>query len=194
MEDLSFNINTGEQVTFVGRTGAGKSTIFRLILGLYMPKSGSVTIFEMNSYQIPDNIRRKLIGCVEQKFSLIDGTIMDQITLNDPNISEKQAKKAAEIVGLNQTIQSFPQGYNTRCRKEILSQGEWQLLSIARAIASDPQILLFDEITADLDAETEAIVINALKQASQGRTVLSVSHRIYESIGGRTIEVHSLAK
>lgn len=194
LEDLSFNIKKGEQVTFVGRTGAGKSTIFRLILGLYMPKSGSVTISEMNSYQIPDNIRRKLIGCVEQKFSLINGTIMDQITLNDPNISEKQAKKAAEIVGLDQTIQSFPQGYNTICRKEILSQGEWQLLSIARAIASEPQILLLDEITADLDAETEAIVMKALKQASQGRTVLSVSHRIYESIGGRTIDVHSLAK
>lgn len=194
LEDLSFSINKGEQVTFVGRTGAGKSTIFRLILGLYKPKSGSVIISKMNSYQIPDNIRRKLIGCVEQKFSLINGTIMDQITLNDPNISETQAKKAAEIVGLDQTIQSLPQGYNTICRKEILSQGEWQLLSIARAIASDPQILLLDEITADLDAETEAIVMKALKQASQGRTVLSVSHRIYESIGGRTIEIHPIEK
>ena len=90
---------------------------------------------------------------------------------------------------IDEAIQALPEGYDTVCTDGIFSQGEWQLLSIARAAAADPAVLLLDEITANLDAETEARVREALRQASRGRTVLSVSHRIYESLGGRTVEI-----
>ena len=93
------------------------------------------------------------------------------------------------VRGIDEAIQALPEGYDTVCTDGIFSQGEWQLLSIARATAADPAVLLLDEITANLDAETEARVREALRQASRGRTVLSVSHRIYESLGGRTVEI-----
>ena len=93
------------------------------------------------------------------------------------------------VRGIDEAIQALPEGYDTVCTDGIFSQGEWQLLSIARAAAADPAVLLLDEITANLDAETEARVREALRQASRGRTVLSVSHRIYESLGGRTVEI-----
>lgn len=93
------------------------------------------------------------------------------------------------VRGIDEAIQALPEGDDTVCTDGIFSQGEWQLLSIARAAAADPAVLLLDEITANLDAETEARVREALRQASRGRTVLSVSHRIYESLGGRTVEI-----
>ena len=99
------------------------------------------------------------------------------------------AKRAAVLAGIDGAIQTLPQGYGTPCTDGMFSQGEWQLLSIARAVAADPAVLLLDEITANLDAETEARVLEALRRASAGRTVLSVSHRIYENLGGRTVEI-----
>lgn len=190
LSDLSFTVKEGEQITLIGRTGAGKSTVFRLLLGMYSPDSGSVTIGGAEASHIPDSMRRRCISCVEQQFSCVPGTILDQITLSDPGITRQMAEQAADLVGLSQTIQGFPQGFDTPCTGGMLSQGEWQLLSIARAAAANPRILLLDEITANLDAETEALVMQALRRACQGRTVLSISHRIYESLGGRTIEIH----
>lgn len=99
------------------------------------------------------------------------------------------AQNAAKLAGIDETIRSFPEGYAAVCTDGMFSQGEWQLLSIARAAAADPAVLLLDEITANLDAETEARVLEALRRASAGRTVLSISHRIYENLGGRTIEI-----
>lgn len=192
LSDLSFRVEAGEQVTLVGRTGAGKSTVFRLLLGLYQPQQGSLTIGGVEVSQIPDSRRRRCIGCVEQHFSRIPGSVLEQITLGDPTISREMAKSAAALAGLDGVIRSLPQGYNTPCTEELFSQGEWQLLSIARAAAADPQVLLLDEITANLDAETEAAVMAALGRASRGRTVLSISHRVYETLGGRTIEIPSL--
>ena len=192
LSDLSFRVEAGEQVTLVGRTGAGKSTVFRLLLGLYQPQQGSLTVGGVEVSQIPDSRRRRCIGCVEQHFSRIPGTVLEQITLGDPTISWEMAQSAAALAGLDGVIRSLPQGYNTPCTEELFSQGEWQLLSIARAAAADPQVLLLDEITANLDAETEAAVMAALGRASRGRTVLSISHRVYETLGGRTIEIPSL--
>ena len=137
LHDFSMTVRQGEQVTLVGRTGAGKSTVFKLLLGLYQPQAGSITI-----------------GGVDAA-----------------------------------TIRALPEGYATVCTDGMFPQGEWQLLSIARAAAADPAVLLLDEITADLDAATEARVLEALRHASRGRTVLSVSHRTYESLGGRTVEI-----
>ena len=186
LNDFSMTVKQGEQVTLIGRTGAGKSTVFKLLLGLYQPESGAVTIGGVNVSDITDQERRTCIGCVEQHFSRVPGTVLEQITLGDPQITEEMAKKAARLVGMDAAIQTLPDGYDTVCTDGMFSQGEWQLLSIARAAAADPAVLLLDEITANLDAETEARVLEALRRASAGRTVLSVSHRVYENLGGQT--------
>ncbi len=191
LKDLSFSIKEGEQVTLIGRTGAGKSTVFKLLLGLYSPETGSITIGGTDVLSIKDEERRGCIGCVEQRFSRVAGTVLDQITLNDPKISRDMAEGAARLAGLDSVIRSFPKGYDTPCADGMFSQGEWQLLNIARAAAANPKVLLLDEITANLDAETEARVLEALRRASKGRTVLSISHRIYESLGGRTITIQA---
>lgn len=189
LNDFSMEVKEGEQITLVGRTGAGKSTIFKLLLGLYKPESGKITIGGVDVSDITDSERRACIGCVEQHFSRVPGNVLDQITLSDPSITEEMAQNAAKLAGIDETIRSFPEGYATVCTDGMFSQGEWQLLSIARAAAADPAVLLLDEITANLDAETEARVLEALRRASAGRTVLSISHRIYENLGGRTIEI-----
>lgn len=192
LSDLSFTVKSGEQVTLVGRTGAGKSTVFKLLLGLYKPEKGTVTIGGVDVSQISDGARRSCIGCVEQHFARVPGTVLEQITLGDPSISRDMAQNAAQLAGLDSVIRTFPDGYDTPCSDGMFSQGEWQLLSIARAAAADPAVLLLDEITANLDADTEARVLDALRRASVGRTVLSISHRVYESLGGRTIEIKPL--
>ena len=189
LSDFSMTVKEGEQVTLVGRTGAGKSTVFRLLLGLYQPEEGDITIGGVNVSAIPDHERRACIGCVEQRFSRVPGTVLDQITLSDPAITEEMAQNAAKLAGMDDAIRALPDGYNTICIDGMFSQGEWQLLSIARAAAANPAVLLLDEITANLDAETEARVLEALRRASEGRTVLSISHRIYENLGGRTVEL-----
>lgn len=192
LSDLSFTVKAGEQATLVGRTGAGKSTVFKLLLGLYRPEKGTVTIGGVDVSQITDRQRRSRIGCVEQHFARVPGTVLDQITLGDPRITRDMARKAAQLAGLDAAICAFPDGYDTRCTDGMFSQGEWQLLSIARAAAADPAVLLLDEITANLDAQTEARVLEALRRASAGRTVISISHRIYEQLGGRMIEIRAL--
>ena len=192
LNDFSMTVHQGEQVTLIGRTGAGKSTIFKLLLGLYPPESGSVTIGGVPVADITDRERRTCISCVEQHFARVPGTVLDQITLGDPQITAEMAKNAAQLAGIDTAIRALPAGYDTVCSEGMFSQGEWQLLSIARAAAADPAVLLLDEITANLDAETEARVLNALRRASEGRTVLSVSHRIYENLGGRTVEIKIL--
>ena len=189
LSDFSMAVKQGEQVTLVGRTGAGKSTVFKLLLGLYPPESGSVTVGGRDVSEIADGERRACIGCVEQHFSRVPGTVLDQITLGDARITEEMAKNAARLAGIDTAIASLPEGYDTVCTDGLFSQGERQLLAIARAAAADPAVLLLDEITANLDAQTEARVLEALRRASEGRTVLSVSHRVHESLGGRTIEI-----
>ena len=191
LKDFSMTVKQGEQVTLVGRTGAGKSTVFKLLLGLYQPENGTVTIGGVNVGDITDRERRTCIGCVEQHFSRVPGTVLEQITLGDPQITGEMARAAAALAGIDAAIRALPEGYDTVCTEGIFSQGEWQLLSIARAAAADPAVLLLDEITANLDAETEARVLAALRRASAGRTVLSVSHRVYENLGGRTIEIRT---
>ena len=189
LSDFSMTVKQGGQVTLVGRTGAGKSTVFKLLLGLYQPQAGSVTIGGVDVARITDRERRTCIGCVEQHFSRVPGTVLEQITLGDPQITAEMARNAAKLAGIDEAIQALPEGCDTVCSDGMFSQGEWQLLSIARAAAADPAVLLLDEITANLDAETEAHVLAALRRASAGRTVISVSHRIYENLGGRTVKI-----
>ena len=189
LEHLSFEIKTGEQVTMTGRTGAGKSTIFKLLLGLYRPQKGCVKIYGQDAYLLPDSIRRRLFGCVEQSFKRVPGTVLEQITLSDPTISREDAVEAAKLAGLHEVIAGMEQGYDTPCTDALFSQGQWQLLSIARAVAAKPSILLLDEITANLDVGTEQEVLYALRRAGENRTVVSVSHRLYEKMGGRELVI-----
>ena len=183
LDRLSFQVLDGDQVTLAGRTGAGKSTIMKLLLGLYKPQKGSVTIHGVPSSEIREKDRRKLFGYVEQSFHMVPGTVRDQITLYDKKISEKQVRAAAALTGLSGAIESLDKGYDTVCTPELFSQGQWQLLSIARAAAAEPHLLLLDEITANLDAETEKEVLDALKRVSENRTVISISHRTSAKMG-----------
>ena len=183
LHDLSFTVQTGEQVTLSGRTGAGKSTIFKLLLGLYEPQNGKVRIKGRETTKIPNSEKRSLYGYVEQTFHRVPGTVRDQITLYDERFTQKDVREAAKIAGLVATIEQLEKGYDTPCTPEIFSQGQWQLLSIARAAVAKPKLLLLDEITANLDAQTEEEVLQALKRASEGRTVISISHRVNAETG-----------
>lgn len=189
LDGVSFKVAGGEQVTLAGRTGAGKSTIFKLLLGLYRPQRGQVLIYGKDASRLPDSVKRKLFGYVEQSFRMVPGTVREQITLFDESISAEQVEMAARTVGLHETIMGLPQGYETVCAQSLFSQGQWQLLSIARAIAAEPVILLLDEITANLDSDTEQEVLAALRSATENRTVISISHRLYEQTGMRMIEI-----
>ncbi|MDD6445452.1 MAG: ATP-binding cassette domain-containing protein, partial [Lachnospiraceae bacterium] len=171
------------QVTFLGRTGSGKSTIFKLILGLYAPQSGEVYICGRKAQNIPDTEKRKMFGYVQQTFHMVPGTVKDQITLFDSAISMDQVRTAAKMAGIDDTIMDFEQGYETHCTEEMFSQGQLQLLAIARAVVAEPRLLLLDEITANLDAQTEECLMKALKRVSADRTVLSISHRIHAETG-----------
>lgn len=187
LQNLSFTVSKGEAVTFVGRTGAGKSTVFRLLLGLYRPLEGRVLIKGSGASGIPDEKKRRLIGYVEQSFHLVEGTVAEQISLFDPAVARKQVENAAKLVGLHESILALPDGYDTPASEAAFSQGQFQLLSIARAIAASPEILLLDEITANLDSDTEQRVLDALERAAEGRTVLSISHRLQEHVNGQRI-------
>ena len=183
LHHLSFKVYPGEQVTLSGRTGAGKSTVFKLLLGLYQPGEGKVLIQGRDAFQIPENEKRSLYGYVEQTFQRVPGTVKDQITLYDDSFTMGEVREAARIAGLDATIEQLEKGYDTLCTSEIFSQGQWQLLSIARAAVAKPKLLLLDEITANLDAQTEEEVLQALKRASEGRTVISISHRVNAETG-----------
>lgn len=168
LDNVSFAIKKGEQATLTGRTGAGKSTIFKLLLGLYEPQSGSVLINATPARMIDDSQKRRLFGYVEQSFHMVPGTVKDQITLFDESISDEQVKAAATLTGLHDTIMKLEKGYDTICTPELFSQGQWQLLSIARAAAAQPELLLLDEITANLDAKTEKTVLPGSKESVAG--------------------------
>ena len=191
LNHLSFQVHSGEQVTLSGRTGAGKSTVFRLLMGLYQPQQGEVRINGVPAAEISEGERRGLFGYVEQTFHRVPGTVKDQIALFDERISMDDVRRAAALAGLSDTIERMPDGYDTVCAPELFSQGQWQLLSIARAAAANPKILLLDEITANLDAETENTVLQALKRVSEDRTVISISHRVTANTG-RIIPIESL--
>ena len=183
LDHINIQVQKGEQVTLSGRTGAGKSTIFKLLLGLYEPQGGQVLIKGIPAGDISESKKRTLFGYVEQSFHMVPGTVKDQITLYDDSIPDEAVKQAAKMVGLDSSIEALEHGYDTICTPEVFSQGQWQLLSIARAAVTGPELLLLDEITANLDAETERAVLQALKQVSANRTVVSISHRFSAEMG-----------
>ena len=183
LNNLSFQVKEGEQATLSGRTGAGKSTIFKLLLGLYEPQKGVALIDGQPASKIREQDKRQLLGYVEQSFHRVPGTVKEQITLYDSSFTMEDVREAAVVAGLDDTIQTLEKGYDTVCSPELFSQGQWQLLSIARAAVAEPSILLLDEITANLDAQTEKEVLQALRRVSKNRTVISISHRTSAEMG-----------
>ena len=178
LKQLDARVAEKESVTITGRTGVGKTTLFSLVMGLLRPTAGRVQIGAFDASRIPDSAKRRVFGYVEQSFRFVPGTVADQITLGDPTISRERVAEVCAAVGLDESIRALPEGYDTAVKGGgTFSWGQCQLLSIARAVAADPQILLLDEITANLDSATEAKVMDALQSVSGGRTVLAISHR-----------------
>ena len=189
LHDFNMEIKEGENVVLTGRTGAGKSTLIKLISGLYRPDKGKIMVYGIAPSSIPEEKRRHLFGYVEQQFRMIRGTVAEQISLKDPEVSERQIEKALETVGILNTVCALPDKMDTQCDEKLFSQGQFQLLSIARAIVLNPKILLLDEITANLDSGTEEQIMNALKNVSHNRTVISISHRLYNKSREREIVI-----
>lgn len=190
LKDFSLEVREGEHVTLVGRTGAGKSTTFNLMNGLYSPQEGIVRIFGEDATNITPAERRKLITTVTQDFTEVEGLLRDQISLGDKNISDGDIEIALEITGLTKTIKELEHGLDTPFKNVTFSMGERSLLCIARAVASDPKILLLDEITANLDTNTESMIMSAIEKAAKNRTVISISHRLSAALDSdRIVEI-----
>ena len=185
-------VKEGETVVLTGRTGAGKSTLVKLAAGLYPPQQGSVRVFGRTPDSIPENEKRRWLGYVEQQFHLIPGSVAEQVSLGDPQVSAVQVRQALDLVGLGEIVDGLPDGIHTLCTETMFSQGQFQLLAIARAVVLNPRILLLDEITANLDSGTEEVVLAALRAASRDRTVISVSHRLYGGEGKKGVRVWEL--
>ncbi len=185
-------VKEGETVVLTGRTGAGKSTLVKLAAGLYPPQQGSVRVFGRTPDSIPEEEKRRWLGYVEQQFHLIPGSVAEQVSLGDPQVSAVQVRQALDLVGLGEIVDGLPDGIHTICTETMFSQGQFQLLAIARAVVLNPRILLLDEITANLDSGTEEVVLAALRAASRDRTVISVSHRLYGGEGKEGVRVWEL--
>ncbi len=189
--DNSFAIRKNEKVTLIGRTGAGKTTLFKLILGLENPTGGKVLLNGYDLSQIPDREKRRIFGYVEQGFQYVKGTIMEQITLGDEKYGLDDVRKVMKMVYLDTYIDThMKDGYMTLFDERDFSRGQLQLLSLARALLSNPKILLLDEISANLDSMTENQIISAISNSSRDKTVISISHRLSDQLGfDRTIEI-----
>ena len=177
-------INLYDKISIIGRTGAGKTTLFYLLLSILTPANGCITINGYDALKIPNSEKRKIFGYVEQGFEEIDGTILDQITLKDNNIPLEKVREAMKTVFLDDVVMSkIKDGYNAKFKKEDFSRGQLQLLSLARALVFDPPILLLDEISANLDSETEKNLIEALEKVGKKKTMISISHRLSDQLG-----------
>lgn len=188
-KDFSLTLESGCHLTLTGRTGSGKSTLFKLITGLCLPDSGTIALFGMNPAAIPPKERRKIFGIVSQSFPMIDGTVRDQITLGDMRITDTMTVSALRISGLYETVMALPQKLDTPFQDSLFSEGEKQLLGIARALVFQPPLLLLDEMNAHLDSLTEQKVFRALSRASSHRTVLSISHRLGKACQGPVLRI-----
>ena len=180
LENLNFEIKPEQMVAVVGRSGSGKTTLSKLILGLYPPTDGKVIIDGHDVSKISLKSLRKQIGVVDQDNFLFGGTIRENISVAHPEATLEEIVEAAHLAGANEFIQQLPMGYENQIGEGggMLSGGQRQRLVIARALLGNPQLLIFDEATSSLDAETERVIQNNLKTILKGRTSLIIAHRL----------------
>lgn len=180
LKDVSFVINPGEKVAFVGATGAGKSSILNLIGRYYDIQKGHLYIDGIDIRQLSKKQLRSAIGQMQQDVFIFEGDVAYNIRLNDDDIKDAQVKAAAEYVNASHFIEKLPQGYHEPVteRGATFSAGERQLLSFARTLAHNPSILVMDEATANIDTETEILIQEALEKLMDGRTTIMVAHRL----------------
>ena len=189
LREISLSVRTGEHVALVGRTGAGKSSLVHLLGGLYAPWAGEVRVVGLDPRSLPEVKRRSVVGVVPQAVQLFAGTVWDNLTLDDVSAERAAVERAAQMTGLTHLIAGLPQGYDTPLRGVghgegvQLSEGQQQLLSLARALVWDPAVLLLDEATAAVDSASEADFRAALRTAIRGddgrqRAAITVAHRL----------------
>jgi len=180
LHDVSFTIRPGEKLAIVGPTGSGKSTMIRLLGRFYDFEDGQLFLDGIDLNQIHTHDLRKRIGVVLQDFHIFSGSIYDNIALGDPLITHERATSAAKTVNAHGFISALPKGYDTELseRGQNLSQGQRQLLAFARVLAADPEILVLDEATANIDTETELLIQDALRKLTRGRTSILIAHRL----------------
>lgn len=180
LKDVSFVIEPGEKIAFVGATGAGKSSILNLIGRYFDIQKGEILIDGVNIKDIDTDVLRGAIGQVQQDVFIFTGDIKSNISLNNENISLEEIKRAAKIVNADSFIEKLPGGYDEPVteRGSTLSAGQRQLLSFARTLAYNPSILILDEATANIDTETESMITEALEKLMEGRTTIMVAHRL----------------
>ena len=180
LQDVSFVVEPGESLAIVGPTGAGKSTIMGLIVRNFVPQKGKILLDDIDVNLLDGDCLRKRVGQMMQEVTLFSGSIESNLTIHDPSFSEEQVKKAASFVGADSFIEKLPKGYETELSENgsNLSTGQRQLLSFARTILHQPEILILDEATANIDAETEAVIQASLKKMKTLGTMLLVAHRL----------------
>lgn len=191
LQNINLNIKRYDKVTIIGRTGAGKTTLFKLITGLYEPNSGKVLINNLEACKIPSIYKRYLFSYVEQGFKPVNGTIMDQITLKDKSITIDQVISALKITNLYSYVnEKFKMDLQQKYYPEDFSYGQQQLLALARGLVFNPQILLLDEISANLDSLSEKSLLKAINLVSKKMTIISISHRLSTKLGfTKTIKI-----
>ena len=180
IKDMTLSVNPGETLAIVGPTGSGKSTLMKLLGRFYDISDNTIFLDGIDLNEIHSKELRKRIGTVLQDFHIFSGTIFDNISLGDPNISLGKVIEASKTVNAHSFIDALPLGYDTVLseRGQNLSQGQRQLLAFARVLAADPEILVLDEATANIDTETELLIQDALEKITKGRTSIVIAHRL----------------
>lgn len=180
LKDISFTIEPGQTVAIVGATGAGKTSIINILTRFYDINKGEISVDGIDIRQVTKKDLRRNISTVLQDVYLFSGTIASNISMNNPDITEEQVIKAAQLVGAHQFIMELPNQYNepVKERGATLSVGQKQLISFARALAFDPRILILDEATSSVDTETELIIRHAIEKLLEGRTAIVIAHRL----------------
>jgi ATP-binding cassette subfamily B multidrug efflux pump len=191
LRDAGLYIPAGSKAAIAGRTGSGKTTLMNLVAGLSPVDRGIIDIGGVNPFLLPPETRRRLIGIVPQTVHIFNASILDNVTLRDSSISVAQVEKALTTVGLLDLVNSLPEGFDTLLGEgsQQLSFGQTQLLSLARAIVTDPPLLLLDELTSGLDSMTERQVLGAIRDVSGKRTILTISHRLSGIIDAETVHI-----
>jgi ATP-binding cassette subfamily B protein len=180
LKDVSFSIRPGEKLAIVGPTGSGKSTLIRLLGRFYDFADGQIFLDGIDLNHIHSSDLRRRVGVVLQDFHIFSGSIYDNIALGNPRVTRERAIAAAKTVNAHPFIQQLPQGYDSPLteRGQNLSQGQRQLLAFARVLAADPEILVLDEATANIDTETELLIQEAVERLTKGRTSIIIAHRL----------------